>query len=272
MALTWLRLYHGTASDPKWIVVGRKVGVPPGMVYATWCAVLEYASENTPRGSAKGFDIEAFAAFAGWEETDIAKVMDAFRSKRLINPGGSLAAWPKRNPKREDASAERVRMHRQRKAAQANGPRVTQGNAAKRAVTPDEMRVDERREQITETEKDTPPVVPPLQQAVGDFCRDIGCPWKLKASIEEWCDKLPGDYEHLPAEQLPVEVHRCNEWHQTQGVAPKAPDRAIRNWLGRAKPAPASQVPDEDAFAEQMERDFAAIAEQEAAERRAANG
>ena len=76
------------------------------MVSATFWALLDYASQQTERGSVAGFDVETYALWAGVDESDVLSVLDAMRAKGVITDGDTLAAWDKRQPKREDDSAE----------------------------------------------------------------------------------------------------------------------------------------------------------------------
>lgn len=158
----WFRSHHGAPTDPKWIVVARRVGTEPGVVAATWWALMDHASQNTPRGSADGFDSESVAAFFGWEDTVVAAVLAVLREKGLVGADGMLAAWEKRQPKREDDSSPRVRKFRERQRTQAPKPAsipetipavttvpVTHGNAVKRDVTLEERRGEKRREEET---------------------------------------------------------------------------------------------------------------------------
>lgn len=107
----WFRSYHGAPTDPKWIVIGRKAGVEPGKVAATWWALLDHASQQSPRGTVQGFDIEAMAEFWCWPENELRAIYEVFHSRRLI-VDGKLRNWPKRQPKREDHSTDRVRRFR----------------------------------------------------------------------------------------------------------------------------------------------------------------
>ncbi len=117
--IEWFRSWHGAATDPKWLVIGRKAGVQPGVVSAIWYALQDHASQQADRGSVATFDIETYAAFSGFDETKIQQVLTAMEAKHLIS-NGRLSAWEKRQPKREDDSSARVARFR---------------NAVKRTVT-----------------------------------------------------------------------------------------------------------------------------------------
>lgn len=134
---SWFRSWHGAPTDSKWLVIAKRANVAPGMVSAVFWALLDTASQAEERGSVTGFDPEAYALWAGWEETDVQAVIVAMKAKGVIGADDRLTAWDKRQPKREDDSSDRVRQHRERQKTQQNTPNadVTHGNAAKRSVT-----------------------------------------------------------------------------------------------------------------------------------------
>jgi hypothetical protein len=141
--MDWLRWYHGTIADPKWRVIARKSGRPITEVIAVWGAILENASQSPKRGHLSGWDSEDVAAALDTDAEHVDAILAAMRGK-VLN-GDELAAWEKRNPKREDDSADRVRRYRE--ARQEMKRSVTHGNAEKRdgnAVT----LLEKRREEV----------------------------------------------------------------------------------------------------------------------------
>lgn len=145
MAEHWFRSYHGAPLDAKWILIAQKAGVQPGMVASLWWALLDHASQAKPRGSVADFDVEAVAAFYGYDVTHCNAVLVTLRERGMIRADGVLRTWSKRNPKREDDSAERVRKHRESKRLEDGTKSVTHRNAVQRDVTLEEMRVEEMR-------------------------------------------------------------------------------------------------------------------------------
>jgi hypothetical protein len=127
MANQWFRSWHGAPTNPKWGLIGRKVNLPHGMVFAIAWALFDRASQAEERGSIDGYDPEELAYVMGCDAEDIDAVVSAMRDKGMIE-GHAVSAWEKHQPKREDNSAERVKAHRKRKAGQRNAG-VTQGNA-----------------------------------------------------------------------------------------------------------------------------------------------
>lgn len=159
----WFRSWHGAPTDPKWMVIARRAGVKPGMVSAVFWALMDYASQNDTRGNVNGFDVETYALWAGWGENEVAEVLGAMKAKGVITEDGTLAAWEKRQPKRErdDYSNERVRRYRESNATKrqvtpsnANGDSVTPSNDMQRRETPRSDR-EEIRSEKTRRETDS---------------------------------------------------------------------------------------------------------------------
>jgi hypothetical protein len=123
MSIDWFRSWHGAPTDSKWLLIAKRAGVAPGMVSAVVWALFDHASQNEQRGNVDDFDVETYAVFSGFEEANVVSIIAALKEKAVI-VSGTLSAWEKRQPKREDNSTERVREHRN--AVKRN---VTQGNA-----------------------------------------------------------------------------------------------------------------------------------------------
>ena len=151
MAFEWFRSWHGAPTDSKFLLIAKRAQVAPGMVSAVYWALLDYASQNEPRGSVEGFDTETYSEWAGWEESDVIAVIAALTTKGAI-VDGKIVAWEKRQPKREDpTAAERQARYRdaQRNAVvtqdNAVTNEVTQSNAVSRRVTRKNARLDKTR-------------------------------------------------------------------------------------------------------------------------------
>jgi len=152
MAFEWFRSWHGAPTDSKFLLIAKRAQVAPGMVSAVYWALLDYASQNEPRGSADGFDTETYAEWAGWEERDVIAIIAALTSKGAI-VDGRIVAWEKRQPKKEDpGAAERMRKMRdaQRNASVTQTeivtePSVTPSYDVLHDVTPSYSRSDQIR-------------------------------------------------------------------------------------------------------------------------------
>lgn len=127
--MDWFRSWHGAPTDPKWLVVAKRAGVPPGIVTAIVWALLDHASQAAERGSVADFDVETYSAFSGFDDTIIAAVLDALYDKGILTGQWRFAKWDERQPKREDQSTERVRAFRdrvKRNETQCNAPEKIQ--------------------------------------------------------------------------------------------------------------------------------------------------
>ena len=173
----WLRLWHGTVSDNKFLWVERKSGARFGDVMAVWLALLEEASQADDRGDVSGFDPDSFDFRLGDEEGLTMRIMRAMGAKGLIGEDMRLVGWERRQPEREDlgnpatgamGAAERKRLQRQRQKERDTSPIVTPCHDESQPVTQCHDRVDERRVE------EIPPTPPPARD--GDF--GMGLDWQ----------------------------------------------------------------------------------------------
>ena len=141
----WFRWYTGTATDPKFLVVARLSGQNVAAVVAVWAMLLERASDGvtqcdaSKRGYITGFDSESADTLLGLEDGATEQILGALRKKNLLD-GDKVTSWEKRQPKREDSSAERTRAYRERLKEKSS---VTQCDAP---VTHGDTRKEENRE------------------------------------------------------------------------------------------------------------------------------
>lgn len=167
MTIQWWRSWHGAPTDSKWLLIGRIAKVPPGMVSAVAWAIFDHASQHETRGSVEGFDPESYAAFAGFEDEQVRAIIQAMTTKGVI-VDGVLKAWEKRQPKREDTSAERTKGYRERKRKVTQGDAVvTQCDAQASTVTqgdaPEKTRPEEEERR---GESARPPIEAPPEPSV----------------------------------------------------------------------------------------------------------
>ncbi len=160
---SWFRSWHGAPMDHKWLVVARRAETTPGVVSAIVWALFDYASQTQERGSIEGFDAETYAAYSGFPQEIVEAVLCALAEKGVIEAGGHLTNWEKRQSSRDDDSNERVRRFRANRASQVVTHGVTHGNAVKPTVTqsnaPD-IDIDTETE-TTNSSDDELPVMPP---------------------------------------------------------------------------------------------------------------
>jgi hypothetical protein len=120
----WWRSWHGAPTDTKWPVVAAEVGCKAAEVAALVWALLDHASQAEPRGSIAGFNLRVYAFSSGTPAETATRIIDELRAADIgVLAGDAFTNWAKRQPRREDDSAERVRKHRDAKRG------VTQGNA-----------------------------------------------------------------------------------------------------------------------------------------------
>lgn len=128
---SWVRLWHDMPTDPKWRVIARRSGASLSEVIAIFTFVLVNASANaTERGRTHNLFADDIAAALDMDEATVEAVLAAMEGKVLSN--GALIAWERRQPKREDNSADRARQWRDEKKAERMR---TQANAAERPET-----------------------------------------------------------------------------------------------------------------------------------------
>jgi len=227
--MDWFRSWHGAPTDNKWLVIGKRAKVAPGMVSAVAWALLDYASQNSDRGSVEGFDVETYAMFTGWDESQVEAVIGAMQSKGVITEDGRLASWEKRQPKREDPdSTERVRRHREtkRNALQERDndvtDDVTQGNAMKRDVTQSNDRTEKNREEKNRTEQTDPVAVAvaaweSLGLTINPFTFQ-----QLTEAVDEWSGA--GHPEYVAQAIAEAGRHNARSWAYVEGILRRCRD------------------------------------------------
>jgi hypothetical protein len=95
MMAEWWRSWHGAPTDPKWLAIAKRAGVPCGIAVAVGWALLDRASQAEDRGSITGYDAEALAVFFGCDEAQVVKIVAGMRGKGMLD-GDRFAAWDKR--------------------------------------------------------------------------------------------------------------------------------------------------------------------------------
>lgn len=141
MNMDWFRSWHGAPTDPKWLLIAKRSETVAGVVSAIVWALFDHASQNsTDRGNVEAFDAETYAAFSGFEEATVQRVIDVLKEKKLI-VDGHLTNWKKRQTTQGKVSTPRVQKHR---------------NAMKRNETPRNDREDKTRSEKKEAAADEP--------------------------------------------------------------------------------------------------------------------
>jgi hypothetical protein len=110
--MSWFRWWAGTVNDPKWRIIAARANCRPGDCLAVWAYLLEIAKDGD--GDISKHDPEECAVVLGYDHLLVETIIVAMRDKELI-ADGRLTSWEKRQPKREDGSAERAKAWREHK-------------------------------------------------------------------------------------------------------------------------------------------------------------
>lgn len=156
---SWVRLWMDMPTDPKWRVVAKRSGRPLSEVLATFVIMLTSANDT---GVLDAWSHEDAAAAIDTEPEHVEAIYTAMQGKVL--DGTQLTGWERRQPKREDDSAARVRAFRERSKRTETpcNADVTQSNA------PDS-------DPDSETEKTSlPPEQESAREEVKAILKDIG--------------------------------------------------------------------------------------------------
>ena len=135
--MNWVRLWHDMPTDPKWRVVAKRSGRPLTEVLAVFTLMLTNAGANaTERGTLENWSDEDVAAALDMEAEHVTAIRDAMQGKTL--DGEKLTGWKKRQPNREDGSAERAKAWRERYRTQPNAEKRpdTDPNKTREESTP----------------------------------------------------------------------------------------------------------------------------------------
>jgi hypothetical protein len=128
--MDWYRNWHDTPRDGKLGMIAKRAGARRCEMTAFWDCLMDYASQQSERGCVGGIDLEVIA-FEQEIELEVVQAMYLGLEAKGVIVGGRLANWDKRQPKREDGSAERAKAWREQQKAER-----TQPNATERSVTP----------------------------------------------------------------------------------------------------------------------------------------
>ena len=75
--MDWWKCHHGAPLDPKLLTVAKRADAPAMLVAALTWALFDHASQQRPRGSVAGFDIEGFAVLYQAELDDCRRAFEA---------------------------------------------------------------------------------------------------------------------------------------------------------------------------------------------------
>jgi hypothetical protein len=145
--IDWFRWHHGSVSDPKFQLVAKKAGASVAEAIAVWACLLEAASQSEQRGQPGEPDFEAIDCALGMDDGKARAIYERMAERSLVAEDGRIAAWDKRQPKREDDSAaDRKRKQRELESVQMRDTLLPpQSPDASRDVTPSHDRGEESR-------------------------------------------------------------------------------------------------------------------------------
>ena len=268
--MDWFRWHHGSVTDPKFQLVARKSGASVAEVIGVWATLLEAASMNAQRGCHGELDFESLDCALGLEDGKAQEIYMLMTARGLVDPEAqSIAAWAKRQPVREDDTAnDRKKRQREREheiqmtqvVTPSASPNVTDGHAMSRTVTPEEIRLEEIREDSSNTDTVLVDV-------------DQNQPQKSPATTgAKRRSRIPNEF--FPSENgvakaqglglmLDVELTKFRDYHQGKGTLMADWDAAWRTWVGNARPPPKTSVytaPHETPYQRSMREKVAAFA------------
>ncbi len=148
MSMEWYRAYHGMPHDPKLQVVAKRCNQPMAFVVAVWVCILDAASQHDPRGIIE-IDPEEVAVIQGMEMDVVESILDALKSKNLIDDEGNVMNWHKRQ---HTTSTERSKKSREKKKEGATGGNIKQRGATAGSAG---RRKNSKRDPDTDTEADS---------------------------------------------------------------------------------------------------------------------
>ena len=228
--MNWLRWYHGTVTDPKWRVIAKRAGCTVADVIAVWATMLEAASQRTQpnateRGELFGWCAEDVSALLDIDEAQIEKIQAAMQGKVL--DGKKLTGWSRRQPKREDGSADRAKAWREKKklVAEARSESSEKDeNATERNRTQPNARVEESRRELT-----TMGIANANPPSVREFvkrAKQLPDGWTPSTSHRGLAGTLGVDADD--------EAERFRDFHTAKGSVMKDWEAAFRTWLRNA--------------------------------------
>jgi len=128
--MNWCRLWHDLPNDPKFRTIARISEQPTANVIAVFVHLMVSASANATERGRTQLNAEDLASALDLQTEQVSKILTAMQG-RLMD-GEILTGWGKRQPHREDGSAERSRLWRE---SQKTKPETVKSNATERNRT-----------------------------------------------------------------------------------------------------------------------------------------
>jgi hypothetical protein len=147
----WLRLWSDMPNDPKWRTISKSSKQSIASVMAVYLHIIVSASNATERGRTHDVCNEDVASALDLECEQVDAIVNAMQGRVL--DGDHVSGWDKRQPSREDGSAERSKAWRESKKTVNQGEtgnsegNKTEPNAAERNQPTEKRREEEIREE-----------------------------------------------------------------------------------------------------------------------------
>jgi len=200
--IDWFRWHHGSVTDPKFSLVARRAGASLPDVLAVWVYLLERASAAEQRGMFGEVDLEAVDNLFDFDDGMTSEILTHMNARGLI-AGGAIAAWEKRQPKRERdteqssdgatqpmTSTERSRKHRAEKHSQGEQAEDSNGNATpnaamQRHATPCNASNGHATPRVEESREE--PLSPTSKEVARKRATSIPCPEGVSSQVwDDW--------------------------------------------------------------------------------------
>lgn len=153
MSMEWVRLWLEMPNDPKWRTVARRAKAEVPQVISVYVCMMTNAAASDNRGTLDGWDDEDVAMLLDMEPETVSAIREAMQGKVL--DGEYLTGWEKRQPKREDSSADRTSRYREKQRATRGDAPVTQCDAVVTRGDAPETETETETDSDKETEKET---------------------------------------------------------------------------------------------------------------------
>lgn len=225
--MDWFRHYHGCVTDPKHKLVARASGQALNDCRVVWDFLMEFASQADERGRLDGCTAELAGAALDMDEDVCAKIMEAYKSKGLIDDRNVLVAWAKRQPKSDNA-AERMRKWRERErdSSVTDTPPSRNGPVTVRECDAERREEQSRIEKKEDGARAPAPSAPSNGHDPAKYAF-VG-PERMRVTHEQF-----GQWaKAFPYLALRAKLQQRADWYATQGDVPKGWFIATSNWLG----------------------------------------
>lgn len=221
----WVRLWDDMVDDPKWRLIARKSGASEAEVIAVFVRMMTVAGRSDDKGSIAGWDAEVEATALGIDEASVFAIYEAMQGRVLT--GDRLSGWERRQPSREDGSAERARQWRERKKneeIQCERKR-TQANADER---PDKSREDKKED--TSLRSVSAAQAPATETRREKRSSRLPSDWQPDAEMVEYAVGLK-----FTPEEIRIETEKIRDWSvNSPNGAKRDWGAAWRNWMKSA--------------------------------------